>query len=184
MERGEEMALIMSGILLYNTAHPNCFLFHQQEFNLCMFITPRTSSISINQTAFPCFESKCNLTFILAEIASEDISGIHVIKVILVMDPESPNTVASIKLVCFKGNKITLICSLCLHLSEGLASLSTLLSALALEMKYWPPESHLAPNWAILLLFSPSRPGLELHVSDGCEGVSETLLDVSTCVFK
>lgn len=54
----------------------------------------------------------------------------------------------------------------CTHLSEDYVSLSTLL-AVAVEMKYWPPESHLAPNWAILLLFSPFRRRLSLLQSDG-----------------
>lgn len=47
------------------------------------------------------------------------------------------------------------------HLSEAYTSLSTLL-AVAAKMKYRPPESHLAPNWAIVLLFSPFRLWLSL----------------------
>lgn len=58
----------------------------------------------------------------------------------------------------------------CAHLSGAYTSPSTLL-AVAVEMKYWPPESHLAPNWAILLLFSPLRLWLSLLQSDGWKQV-------------
>lgn len=45
---------------------------------------------------------------------------------------------------------------------------SSTLLAVAVEMKYWPPGSHLAPNWAILLLLSPFRRRRSL-LGSGCK---------------
>lgn len=56
----------------------------------------------------------------------------------------------------FAGDKISVIWSLCL-VTPCLASVPLYQLYSVLEVKYWSSESHLAPNWAILLLSTPTR---------------------------
>lgn len=125
----------------------------------------------------------CNPTFIPMESALVD-SGYHNHACDLDNVCDRPWELQHSRKVwglCCKGYKISPICSLCLHsLSEAHASLSTLL-AVAVEMKYWPPESHLAPNWAILLLFSPFRVWLSLLHGGWLEAGVNDCLTVGVC---
>lgn len=154
-------------ILLWSTGHPRC---------ICMFLChctrvffPCTPTINTNKVALRSTAWKCNLTFILSENASV-VLGHHQQTCYpgnLGDRPWEPQYRSKEKACVLKAIKsIQYAAYVSTHLSEAYATLSTLL-AVAVEMKYWPPESHLAPNWAILLLFSPFRLWLSLLQSDG-----------------
>lgn len=98
----------------------------------------------------------------------QDVISIHVIQADRPWEPQHSSMYQACVLKAIKSLRhAAYVCS---HLSEAYTSLSTLL-AVAVEMKYWPPESHLAPNWASLLLFSPFRLWLSLLQSDGWKRV-------------
>lgn len=168
------LVIIVSSLCLQSITHiyhPCCismFLCHcTRVFFAC------TLTIYTNKTAVCSIAWECNLTFIPSENA-------------LIVSRRHQHT-------CYPGNlgdrpwellyhrkeqacvlkaikSLQYAAYVCTHLSEACATLSTLL-AVAVEMKYWPPESHLAPNWAILLLFSPFRLWLSLLQSDGWKQV-------------
>lgn len=98
----------------------------------------------------------------------QDVISIHVIQADRPREPQHSSMYWACVLKAIKSLRHAAY--VCTHLSEAYTSLSTLL-AVAVEMKYWPPESHLAPNWAILLLFSPFRLWLSLLQSDGWKRV-------------
>lgn len=147
--------------ILWSAGHPCCISMLLCQYTWVFF--PCISSIS----AQPCM--KCNLTSILSGNALVD-TGCHQHRCYpsnLGDRPWEPQYRNKYQAYVFKAIKsLQYAAYVCTHLSDAYASLSTLL-AVAVEMKYWPPESHLAPNWAILLLFSPFRLWLSLLQSDG-----------------
>lgn len=151
-------------ISLWSRGHPRC---------ICKLFFPCTPSINTNKMALRSLAWKCNLTFTPSENALVD-SGRHQHTCYpsnLGDRPWEPQNCSKYQACVLKAIKsLQYAAYVCTHLSEAYASLSTLL-AVAVEMKYWPPESHLAPNWAILLLFSPFRLWLSLLQSDGWKRV-------------
>lgn len=72
-------------------------------------------------------------------------------------DTEDPILCQCVLVLNCGGDKISVIWSLCLLVTGNLAYVLLFQLYAALEVKYWSPESHLAPNWAILLLSAPTR---------------------------
>ena len=164
---------LLSAVLAYSAL--GTFLCKVED-TLAIFVScffPRTPAINANKTALCSLAWECNLTFISSENASVD-SGRHQRTCYpgnlgdRPWEPLYHNKYQACVLKAIKSLRYAAY--VCTHLSEAYASLPTLL-AVAVEMKYWPPESHLAPNWAILLLFSPFRLWLSLLQSDGWKQV-------------
>lgn len=122
-------------------------------------VFPCTPSIRTNQKALRSLAWKCNLTFIPSENALVDSGCYPVIQGGRLWEPKLQSIYPACVLKAIKSLRYA--ANVWTHLSEAYTSLSTLL-AVAAKMKYWPLESHLAPNWAIVLLFSPFRLWLSL----------------------
>lgn len=165
------VVIIASSLSLQCTGH--VFLCSGHPCFICKLISPCAFSINTNKIAKRSLAWKCILTFIASANALVD-SGRHQQTCCpsnLGYGPWEPRHRIKYQPCVLKAIKsLQYAAYVCAHLSEAYASLSTLL-AVAVEMKYRPPESHLAPNWAILLLFSPFRLWLSLLQSDGWKRV-------------
>lgn len=143
-------------ISLRNRGHPR----HIRES-----VSSHTPSISANEMAMCSLVWTHNLTFTPSQAALAD-PGCRRIQ------GDRPQHHNMQQICVVRGDKVAPACSLSGLTFPKACAPRLSLFAVAMEMKYPPPPgSHLAPNWAALLLFSPFRLWLSLLQSDGWKQV-------------